>query len=107
VKNKGLRFLASLVLLGVLAVPIALQAQDRDDQNRDNHDRDRKERVYDREHKDYHNWDANEDRRYRSWWEENHHGQAFRDYKGLDRRDQQSYWNWRHAHQDNDDRDRH
>jgi hypothetical protein len=59
-------FLSSLFLIAAIAAPSAIRAAARPQDNGrqgDNHrdDKDRY-RVYDRSHKDYHNWDDNEDR---------------------------------------------
>ena len=100
--RKKIRFTASLLLAGALTAPLALQAQDRD------HDRDDRNRVYDREHKDYHNWNADEDNRYRQWYGQTYNGRPYRNYKKLHRKDQDAYWTWRHNNDhDRDDRDRH
>jgi Ni/Co efflux regulator RcnB len=101
IMKKAIRYLSSLLLMAVLTAPLALQAQDRDDR----HDRDRdNQRVYDRDHKDYHQWNADEDRSYREWYEDTHHGKKFRDYSHLKRKDQDAYWKWRHERGDRDDR---
>jgi hypothetical protein len=55
-------------------------------------------KVYDRDHKDYHNWDANEDKAYRGYLVDNK--QEYRPYAKMNRTDQSSYWTWRHAHPD-------
>lgn len=91
------------VALGLL-IPISnlsAAAGDHDD-----HD----QRYYDREHRDYHHWDAAEDRAYHRYWEERHH--AYIDWDRANARERQAYWNWRHEHPDRDgdrdrDRDRH
>jgi hypothetical protein len=57
-------------------------------------------RVYDRHHKDYHNWDDREDRAYRGYLTDNH--REYREYNRQKRRDQESYWKWRHNHPDHD-----
>jgi hypothetical protein len=57
-------------------------------------------RVYDRDHRDNHNWDDREDRAYRRYFVVQH-----RSYRGYDRqnpRGQRNYWRWRHSHPDND-----
>ncbi len=57
-------------------------------------------RVYDRDHRDYHNWDDREDRAYRRYYVVQR-----RTYRGYDRqnaRAQRKYWRWRHRHPDND-----
>ena len=57
-------------------------------------------RVYDTEHRDYHRWDANEDRAYHDYWMENHGHDPYRDYGKLNQNEQNDYWNWRHSHPD-------
>src|SRR5271166_6257022 len=49
-------------------------------------------RVFDRDHRDCHNWDDREDRAYRS----------YREYNRQHDRVQRHYWNWRHSHPDRD-----
>lgn len=102
-RNKGIRYLSSLLLTGILAAPVALVAQDRDD-HRDRDDHNKNQRIYDRQHKDYHQWNDNEDRTYRQWHSETRKGKDYRDYNQLNRKEQNSYWNWRHEHGDKDDR---
>lgn len=56
-------------------------------------------RVFDRDHRDYHNWDDREDHAYRRYLVVQH-----RSYRGYDRqnaRRQRDYWKWRHTHPDN------
>ena len=93
------RFANALLLGAALIAPIALRAQDRD------HDRDdRNRRVYDPSHRDYHNWNGDEDQAYRQWYGQTYNGRSYRDYRKLNKKQQQAYWKWRH---DNDrDRDR-
>lgn len=99
--KRTIRFTSSLLLAGALTVPIAVQA-------RDDHDRDDRNRVYDRAHRDYHQWTPDEDRYYRQWYGDKYHGRNYRDYHKVNRKDQDAYWNWRHAHEDHDhDHDRH
>jgi hypothetical protein len=56
---------SSFFLTAALSVPTAMTAatKPQDNGHQENH-RDDKDhnRVYDRDHKDYHNWDENEDR---------------------------------------------
>jgi hypothetical protein len=59
-------------------------------------------RYYDREHRDYHNWDDNEDRSYRVYLGEQH--REYHPFAESKRRQQQAYWNWRHSHPDHDGR---
>jgi hypothetical protein len=61
-------------------------------------------RVYDSGHKDYHNWDDNEQK---AWVEyQDQHHMKHRDFNKASKKEQADYWNWRHEHPDND-RDRH
>ena len=91
-------FLAVTMGVGILATPIALfgsgypQARTREASAR--------ERIYDRDRKDYHNWNESEDRAYRRYWQGRH--RAYRDYSRLNAREQSHYWSWRHSHPDHD-----
>jgi hypothetical protein len=58
-------------------------------------------RVYDRDHKDYHNWDDREDRAYRHYLSEQH--RDYREYNRENSKRQKNYWKWRHNHPDHDD----
>lgn len=96
-----MRWASSLVLVGAIVIPAGLVAQEHD-RDRD-HDRGR---IYDRDHRDYHSWNSNEDRAYHRWYNENHNGREYREYNRMKSKDQRAYWNWRHNHPDNDhDRD--
>ena len=57
-------------------------------------------RVYDRDHRDYHNWDDREDRAYRNYLVEQH--RSYREYNRQNSRAQRNYWAWRHKHGDRD-----
>jgi hypothetical protein len=57
-------------------------------------------RVYDSQHRDYHNWDDREDRAYHRYYTEQH-----REYRAYDKENakrQREYWKWRHNHPDRD-----
>jgi len=97
-------FLGSFCLTAALAAPAAMNAAARPQDNgrqEENHrdDKDHK-RVYDRDHKDYHNWNDNEDRSYRVYLGETHGG--YRPFAELRAKEQRGYWNWRHSHPDHD-----
>jgi hypothetical protein len=69
----------------------------------DDDDHNRK-RYYDRDHKDYHEWNEGEDRAYRHWLETRHH--AYVEWGKTKEAEQRAYWSWRHDHPGNDwDRD--
>ena len=104
--KKGMRILSSMLLMGALAAPLAVQAQDRDDKH-DRDDQAKNQRVYDSNHKDYHTWNDDEDRNYRQWYTQKYKGREYREYNRLNKKDQAAYWNWRHQHGDNDRDDHH
>ena len=57
-------------------------------------------RYYDRNHRDYHEWNDREDRSYRVYLGEHH--RDYREFHNNSRREQSNYWNWRHSHPDRD-----
>jgi hypothetical protein len=76
----------ALLAAGIAAAPLALA---------DDHDT---HRYYDRNHKDYHRWDDNEQRSYGIFLNENHI--AVHVFRKARPDEQQRYWNWRHEHPD-------
>ena len=78
------RFLSILLLSAVVLMPPSVSA--------DEH------RYYDRDHKDYHDWNEQEERAYRRFLEEKH--REYHEWSKANRREQQEYWNWRHEHRD-------
>jgi type III secretory pathway component EscR len=80
------RFMAAVLLSGALLAPAALKADD--------HPRD--DRYYDRNARDYHQWNDSEDRAYRQYLTEHH--RKYRDFKRLSAKQQREYWEWRHHH---------
>ncbi len=107
--HRSSRYFTSLFLAAALAVPAVTIAAPRRQDDRDSRNsqdsRDAKQhRVYDSAHKDYHNWDANEDQAWNHY--ESEHHEKSRDFARASKREQKEYWNWRHTHPDNDDTDR-
>jgi hypothetical protein len=86
------RFMSSLLLATALMAPVAMMAAPPAQHVAV------QLRVYDRNHKDYHNWDDHEESAYRRYLDEQHH--SYRVYNKQNRKDQQQYWNWRHDHPD-------
>jgi type III secretory pathway component EscR len=82
--------LTAFVLSAAFIAPVATRADDRD-----HHEK----RYYDREGKDYHTWNNNEDRAYRQYLGEQH--RDYRDFNRTNRNQQQQYFGWRHTHPDN------
>jgi hypothetical protein len=87
------RILLVLPLSAALMVSTNLLAQDHD---RD-HD-DHRHHVYDKNHKDYHDFDAHEEQAWRIYWQQRHH--AYVDWDRATAAQQQAYWDWRHNHSD-------
>jgi hypothetical protein len=88
------RFIGSLLLAGGIFAPTAVIAAPRPQEGGV------QVRIYDRNHRDYHNWDDHEDRAYRGYLVEHH--RTYRAYNDQRGRDQRNYWKWRHQHPDHD-----
>jgi hypothetical protein len=86
------RYIASLFLTAALAAPVSLLAVPSPQEAR------AQVRVYDRDHKDYHNWDDNENHAWGQYLTENH--KSSHEYSKSNSKEQSQYWNWRHAHPD-------
>lgn len=80
------KFLNVLLLTAVLAGPVVRLASAAADV-----------KVYvDAKHHDKHEWNDDEDHRYRQYLEEHH--RKYIEFEKLNRKDQQAYWDWRHKH---------
>jgi hypothetical protein len=86
------RVMNSLLLAAALVTPVAISAAPAPQRVGV------QVRVYDHNHKDYHNWDDREESSYRRYLVEQHH--SYREYAKQRRRTQDQYWNWRHRHPD-------
>ena len=90
--HRAHRYVASLFLTAALAAPVSMMAapvpQDAGVQVR----------VYDRDHKDYHNWDDHERQQWGVFLTNNHRHDH--EYAHSSRKEQRQYWNWRHSHPD-------
>ena len=82
--------LSAFALSAALIAPVVARADDRNHQEK---------RYYDRDAKDYHTWNNNEDRAYRQYLGEQH--RDYRDFNRTKRTQQQQYFSWRHNHDDN------
>ena len=80
--------LSALVMSAALVAPVVARAED-------NH---HEKRYYDRNGRDYHTWNNNEDRAYRQYLVEQH--RDYREFHGVKRNQQQEYFSWRHTHPD-------
>jgi hypothetical protein len=86
------RYIASLFLTAALAAPVSLLAVPLPQEARV------QVRVYDRSHKDYHNWDDNENRAWGQYLSDNHRNPH--EFSKSSKREQGQYWNYRHSHPD-------
>jgi hypothetical protein len=82
------RYLHTILLGAALMAPLALRADDHP------------KRYYDREHKDYHEWNDREQQAYQRYREEKH--VANHDWQHARKAEQSDYWKWRHQHPDED-----
>jgi len=88
--------IAGAILMGAgLLLPVVAQDRDRDDHER-------RERYYDNERKDYHQWNEGENRAWHRYWEEQH--RAAIEWQRAKEEQRRAYWRWRHEHPDRDDR---
>jgi len=55
-------------------------------------------RIYDRDHRDYHDWDDHEARYYERWRHD--HPEYRVEFRRNNRERQREYWRWRHEHHD-------
>jgi hypothetical protein len=91
--NLSHRYIASLFLTAALVAPVAIMAAPVPQEARV------QLRVYDRQHKDYHNWDDNENRSWRQYLTTKHRNSH--EFSKASKRKQSNYWNYRHSHPDN------
>jgi hypothetical protein len=80
------RLIGTLLLGASLMAPVAVFAADH--------------RYYDRDHRDWHEWNENENRAYRHWLMEERREHQYREYRRLSAERQREYWRWRHEHTD-------
>jgi hypothetical protein len=85
------RSLLCLLLVSGLGVCRNAAAQD------DHHDdKAQDHRYYDKSHKDYHQWNGDEDKHFHDYLKEKH--KKDHDWQHANQREQQNYWAWRHDH---------
>ena len=82
--------LTAFVLSAAFVAPVAARADDRNHQEK---------RYYDRDGRDYHTWNNNEDRAYRQYLEEQR--REYRVFPKMRAPQQREYFRWRHEHPDN------
>ena len=87
-------YIRSLFLAAALAAPVLIMAGPQPQEANV------QVRVYDRDHRDYHNWDDREDHAYRRYLVVRH--RPYQDYHRQNYRVRRHYWSWRHSHPDRD-----
>jgi hypothetical protein len=90
--NHAHRYVASLFLIAALAAPVSMLAVPAPQEGTV------QVRVYDRNHKDYHNWDDRENQSWNRYNTDNH--RKSHEFKTANKREQGQYWNYRHSHTD-------
>ena len=90
--HRSYRFIASLFLAGAIAAPVSVMAAPAPQEAGI------QVRVYDRDHKDYHNWDDNENKAWGQYLSDHH--KSSHEYSKANKKEQSEYWNYRHAHPD-------
>jgi hypothetical protein len=90
--HRSHRYIASLFLTAVLAAPVSLMAAPRAQ------DAAVQVRVYDKDHKQYHNWDDNENKAWGQYLSDNH--KKSHEFSTANKKEQSQYWNWRQGHPD-------
>ena len=90
------RYLTVLFLSAALAGSVPARADD--DHQSDN----RSKRYYDRDARDYHQWNQRENQVYRQYVTDNH--KRDREFAKTTREERKDYFKWRHDHPDQDDR---
>jgi hypothetical protein len=92
--HRAHRYIASLFLTAALAASGSIVAA------RTPQEASVQVRIYDRDHKDYHNWDDHENQQWGVFLSENH--RKPHEFSKAKKREQSEYWNWRHDHPDKD-----
>jgi hypothetical protein len=83
------KILGTFALFTMLTAPVAMFGQE-------------SRRYEDKQHHDSHEWNSNEDQAYKRYLAEHH--KKTHEFAKAPKREQSDYWNWRHAHPDNDHR---
>jgi len=81
------RAIAAIILTAALAAPVTMLAAPAP--------QDGQAQVYDTGHRQYHNWDNNENRAWGVYLSETHRIPL--EYSRASRSEQEQYWNWRYA----------
>jgi hypothetical protein len=91
-----MHILTTIALGTALLIPTCAIAQDHDHGH--DHDRDQRQRYYDKHHRDYHEFDARENRAWHIYAEQQRRSNWR--WEQAKERERQQYWNWRHNHSD-------
>ena len=97
--HRAHRYIASIFLTAALAAPVSIMAAPVPQEGHDQKEAHDQNRVYDKGHKDYHNWDDNENHAWGQYLTEHH--KKSHEFSKASKREQSNYWNYRHSHPDN------
>lgn len=89
-------FTVIAALAGTAFLPADALAADKKHKEKKEKKEKHEARTYDRAHRDYHNWNGDEDRLYRQYLDEQH--RQYRVYSRMNQKQQREYWQWRHDH---------
>ena len=89
--------LKTIVFTGALALPsLVVSGQERRDAGNRNQTAEQSRRYEDKAHNDTHEWNQQEDQKYRQYLQERR--KKYHDFRKASRKEQNDYWNWRHGH---------
>jgi hypothetical protein len=91
-------YIAALFLTAGLTAPVSVMAGLGPQEKQENQENKDQHRVYDKDHKDYHNWDNAENRNWERFLTENHRNSH--EFSKANKTEQSEYWNWRHSQPD-------
>lgn len=80
------KYIQAILMSAILAAPVVIQAEEH-------------HRYYDRDHKDWHEWNEGEQRAFRHWVVDERH-RTYHEWNKANRAEQRDYWRWRHEHSD-------
>jgi len=97
--HRAYGYIASLFLTAALVAPVSIMAAPSPQTDSV------QVRVYDSHHKDYHDWNDDENRAWGRYLSENK--KKSHEFSKATNKEQSQYWNWRHTHPDNNNGNKH
>jgi len=104
--HRSVRYLGVILLTTALAAPLSLSAKVVPQDDKKHEDKGKEDKAkghyYDKNHKDYHDWNDKEESSFHIYLTEQKHPVV--EFSTMKAKDQQKYWDWRHDHPDHDKR---